>query len=77
VLDDLRPEQSTAWVKEKLFQIIEYRYTGQLPTVITTSKHLDDMDERIATRLIDSRRCRIIAITAPAYAQRIHRRPRS
>jgi DNA replication protein DnaC len=73
VLDDLRTEQSSAWVREKLFQIIEYRYTGQLPTVITTSKQIDELDERIASRLVDRRRCRIIAITAPSYAQRIHR----
>ncbi len=77
VLDDLRTEGSTAWVKEKLFQIIEYRYTGQLPTILTTARQIEDLDDRIATRLIDTRRCRIIAITAPAYAQRIHRRTRS
>lgn len=76
VLDDLRAEQSSAWVREKLFQIIEYRYTGQLPTVLTTASQLDDLDDRIATRLIDRRRCQIIAITAPSYAQRIHQRHR-
>jgi DNA replication protein DnaC len=76
VLDDLRAEQSTAWVREKLFQIIEYRYTGQLPTVITTAKQVEELDERIATRLLDWRRCQIIAITTPSFAQRIHRRQR-
>lgn len=72
VLDDLRPDQSTAWVREKLFQLIEYRYTGQLPTIITTAKRVEELDERIATRLLDQRRCRIIAITARSYAERIH-----
>ncbi|MBZ0302694.1 MAG: ATP-binding protein [Anaerolineae bacterium] len=76
VLDDLRAEQQSAWVREKLFQIIEYRYTGQLPTVITTAKQVEELDERIATRLLDWRRCQIVAITAPSYAQRIHRRSR-
>lgn len=74
VLDDLRTEGATPWVREKLFQIIEYRYTGQMPTVITSVSQ--EWDERIASRLTDSRRCRIIAITTPAYAQRIPRRYR-
>ena len=72
ILDDLRTEQATAWVREKLFQLIEYRYTGQLPTIITSAKSIDELDERIASRLVDQRRCRIIAITAPGYAQRLH-----
>jgi DNA replication protein DnaC len=74
VLDDLRTEGASAWVREKLFQIIEYRYTGQMPTVITSVSQ--EWDERIASRLTDPRRCRIIAITAPSYAQRIPRRYR-
>ncbi len=74
ILDDLRTEQSSAWVREKLFQIIEYRYTGQLPTIFTTSRQLEELDERIATRLLDWRRCQIVAITASSYAQRIHNR---
>ena len=72
VLDDLRTDQATAWVREKLFQIIEYRYTGQLPTIITTAKSIEEQEERVRTRLIDQRRCRIIAITAPAFAHRMH-----
>jgi len=76
VLDDLRTEGASAWVREKLFQIIEYRYTGQMPTVITTANQIEELDQRIATRLTDWRRCRIIAITAPSFAQRIHRRHR-
>jgi DNA replication protein DnaC len=74
VLDDLRLDGASAWVREKLFQIIEYRYTGQMPTVITSVSQ--EWDERIASRLTDTRRCRIIAITAPAYAQRLPRRYR-
>ena len=71
VLDDLRTEGSSAWVREKLFQIIEYRYTGQLPTVITTAQQLEELDQRVTTRLIDQRRCRVVAITTPSYAERL------
>lgn len=76
VLDDLRTEGASAWVREKLFQIIEYRYTGQIPTVITSANQIEELDERVASRLTDPRRCRIVAITAPSYAQRSPRRYR-
>ncbi len=76
VLDDLRTEGASPWVREKLFQIIEYRYNGQIPTIITSANQIEALDERVATRLTDLRRCRIIAITAPSFAQRIHRRYR-
>ena len=36
VLDDLGTESATPWAQEKLFQIINYRYNFQFPTVFTT-----------------------------------------
>lgn len=76
VLDDLRTDSASAWVREKLFQIIEYRYTGQIPTVITSASQIEELDERIASRLTDRRRCQIFALTVPPYAQRLPRRYR-
>lgn len=70
ILDDLPASQGTPWVREKLFQLIEYRYSGQLPTVFTTANQIEELDERIASRLYDRRRCHILAITARAYALR-------
>ena len=70
VLDDLPASQGTPWVREKLFQLIEYRYIGQLPTVFTTASQIEELDGRIASRLYDRRRCRIFAITARAFALR-------
>jgi len=32
VLDDLGTQQMTPWVKEKLYQLINYRYITELPT---------------------------------------------
>ena len=32
------------------------------PTIITTGKTLDELNNRIVTRLLDSRVCRIIAL---------------
>ena len=70
VLDDLPAEQGTAWVREKLFQLIEYRYTGRLPTVFTSANEVEALGGRIASRLYDRRRCHIFAITARAFAYR-------
>lgn len=73
VLDDLSNEGSS-WAREKLFQILDYRYVGRKPTVMTTFKRLDEIDARIRSRLIDKRRCMIFAITAPDYPTRLNRK---
>jgi DNA replication protein DnaC len=74
VLDDLGSESGSAWAKEKLFQIVNHRYLARLPTVFTTSRPVEDLDPRVRTRLLDRRRCRAYAITAPDYASRIYRK---
>jgi DNA replication protein DnaC len=66
-LDDLGTESATPWAKEKLYQLINYRYTAGLPTIITTSHELDELDPRLVTRMRDKRLCRLFAILAPAY----------
>jgi DNA replication protein DnaC len=53
VLDDYGAENTTEWAKEKLFQILNYRYNTMAPTVITTNV-LAKIDERIKSRLSDS-----------------------
>jgi DNA replication protein DnaC len=70
VLDDLGTESATPWAKEKLFQLLNHRYVAQLPTVITSSKVLEAIEPRIATRLRDTRLCTNFAITAPDYPSR-------
>lgn len=67
VLDDLGTESATPWAREKLYQLFNYRYNTRLPTVITTSHELDDLDPRLLTRMRDRRLSRIFAILAPAY----------
>ncbi|GHO68586.1 hypothetical protein KSC_074780 [Ktedonobacter sp. SOSP1-52] len=54
ILDDLGAQQSSQWAKEKLFQLLNYRYNMSMPTVITANpKGLQDIDERIRSRLGD------------------------
>lgn len=67
ILDDLGTQSMTPWVREKLYQLFNYRYNAGLPTVITTADTLDDIDARILSRLKDKRLCSIYALTAPAY----------
>jgi DNA replication protein DnaC len=53
VLDDLGAHNSTPWAQEKLFQILNHRYNGRLPTVITSNQRLEELDPRITSRLVD------------------------
>ncbi len=77
VLDDLGAENATAWATEKLFQIINYRYNFQMPTVITTNNRLLlHMDERIRSRLSDRSFVRNVAIESADYRERHAGRPR-
>ena len=67
ILDDLSTQSSSPWVKEKLYQLFNFRYNAELPTVITTSASLEEIDPRLRSRLLDRRLCTIHAITAPPY----------
>ena len=44
VLDDLGAERNTPFAEDKLFQIVNHRYEERLPTIITTSDRLSDID---------------------------------
>jgi DNA replication protein DnaC len=77
ILDDLGTQSMTPWVREKLYQLFNSRYFSELPTVITTSDKLEDMDERLVSRFKDARVCDIYVIAAPGYAyHEIHKRRR-
>lgn len=67
ILDDLGTQSMTPWVKEKLYQLFNYRYSGQLPTVITTADPIKEMDPRIRSRILDTRFVDILAIRAPTF----------
>ncbi len=67
VLDDLGTESATPWAREKLYQIFNYRYNACLPTIITTSYELEELDPRLCTRMLDESRCAVFAIIAPSY----------
>lgn len=67
VLDDLGVQNATPWVQEKLFQILNHRYNSRLPTVLTTNQRLEDLDQRLCSRLRDMDLVKRLHITAPDY----------
>ncbi len=62
VLDDLGAQSSTPWAKEKLYQLITYRFNSELPTVIVTLTPIGELEERIRTRLTDPNLCQVYVV---------------
>ncbi|MFC2014457.1 ATP-binding protein [Chloroflexota bacterium] len=52
ILDDLGAQTSTPWAKEKLEQLLNHRFSNQLPTMIVSILPVDELEERIRTRLM-------------------------
>jgi DNA replication protein DnaC len=67
VMDDLGTQSSTPWAQEKLYQILNYRYNAQLPTVITTNCELEELDARLRSRIAELEWSSIVTILAPDY----------
>jgi intein/homing endonuclease len=71
VLDDLGAEKPNAWVRERLFVIVNHRYRAELPTVFTSNigpKDLaDQLGERTASRIIEM--CDWIALEGEDYRE--------
>lgn len=62
ILDDLGTQSATSWAKEKLDQLLNHRYTNELPTVLLSATLVADLDDRLQTRLLNSTICRIFDI---------------
>ena len=67
VLDDLGTQSMKPWVREKLYQLFNYRYNANLPTVITTADALEEIDPRLRARMGDRRLVTGVSITMPSY----------
>lgn len=67
ILDDLGTQSATPWAREKLYQIFNYRYNAELPTVITSALSLKDIDPRIQSRMQDTRLCSVYLLNVPSY----------
>ncbi len=67
VLDDLGTESATPWAREKLFQLLNYRYNALLPTVITTTQAANEIEPWLRTRMLDVTRGQFCALDIPSY----------
>ncbi len=70
ILDGLGVQNTTAWAREKLYQLLDYRYVTKLPTVITMNKTLEEMedeDPQLGSRLLDFSLCTSFALLIPRY----------
>ena len=67
ILDDLGTQSATPWAQEKLYQLFNYRYIAELPTVITSASLADRMDPRLMSRMQDPRLSQIFPISVPSF----------
>lgn len=67
ILDDLDTQSATPWAREKIYQLFNYRYVAELPTVMTTSRQPAELDQRLFSRLSDTRLCKTVIMSAPAF----------
>lgn len=72
IIDDLGKEQTTPWVLETLFSVINTRYERMLPIVVTTNYTLAELEsmlgkigEAVVSRLFET--CERIQMTAQDY----------
>ena len=72
ILDDLGTENLTSWSREKLFQIFNHRYNARLPTIITTNRELEEIDQRVRSRMLDQELCTVCPILAHDYRGGAH-----
>jgi DNA replication protein DnaC len=70
VLDDLGTENTTPWAREKLYQLFNHRYNEQLPTVITSNQDFKRIEERVLSRILDTRLTTYIHIDAEDFRRR-------
>jgi DNA replication protein DnaC len=77
ILDDLGAQSDVAWVRDRLFQLINHRYAARLPTVFTVSAgEIGRLEERVLARLNDPIVCTEAPIAAPAYRADVTREER-
>ena len=68
ILDDLGTQSATPWAREKVYQLFNYRYNAELPTVITTSSTgAEDLDPRLYSRMQDQRICTVVFTSVPSF----------
>jgi DNA replication protein DnaC len=78
VLDDVSALTSSAgYFREKFFQVFNYRFDAQLPTVLTTADADKELDLRIKSRIFQADLCQVHVLKVGPYrGKRAGRRTR-
>jgi DNA replication protein DnaC len=71
VLDGLGSHSGTAWAQEKLLQLLDLRFNLVLPTVVTLSVPMAQLDEHLRSRASDGTLAKIVQVTAPGSEARV------
>jgi DNA replication protein DnaC len=64
ILDDLSSASSSPWATEKLQQIVNHRFSNELPTVFTSSTPMNEVDPYLRSRLETPQLSRVLALKA-------------
>jgi DNA replication protein DnaC len=67
ILDDFGTQSATPWAQEKLYQLVNYRYSARLPTVITTNLPIERLEPRLASRITDRAFSRVVEMKGPDF----------
>jgi DNA replication protein DnaC len=68
VLDDISSLVGTAgYFREKFFQVFNYRFDAQLPTVLTTAAAEKELDPRVKSRIFHSDLCQVHVLKVGPY----------
>jgi DNA replication protein DnaC len=70
ILDDLGAESPTAWAREALYKVVDYRYRLGLPLAVATNCAVEQLEPRVADRLHDSRLSRVVRLSGPSWRLR-------
>ena len=62
VLDDFGTQSSSSWAKEKLDQLLSHRHANRLATVIISNVPLEELEERVRTRLTNTDFCKVYSL---------------
>jgi DNA replication protein DnaC len=62
IMDDFGAQSSTPWAKEKLDQLLNHRYANQIPTVIVSIVPIEELEDRVRSRLTNTDFCQIYTI---------------
>ena len=69
VLDDLGAHSTTPWAQEKLLQVLNHRFNGGMPTVVTLQHRLEEMDQGLRNRLESPALSVVLKLPAPDSSQ--------